>query len=51
MPDQLAAWLSQPFSANMSAGRWFLFVGLIIVVLFAWNLVWHELAVVEGAVT
>ena len=50
MPDQLAEWLSQPFSPDMSASRWFLFVGLIIAVLFAWHLVWHELAAVEGAV-
>lgn len=51
MPDQLAQWLAQPFSANMSAARWFLFVGLLIVVLWGWHIVFRELGEVEGDLT
>jgi len=51
MPDQIFSWLSQPFSPDMPASRWFLFVGLLIVLLWAWHQIFRELAVVEGAVT
>lgn len=51
MPSQLSQWLAQPFSASMSATRWFLFIGLLIVLLWGWHQVFRELSVVEGAVT
>jgi len=51
MPEELLSWLNQPFSSGMSATRWFLFLGLIIVLLWAWHQVFRELATVEGDVT
>ena len=51
MPTQLAQWLSQPFSSNMSAVRWFLFIGLLAVLLWGWRMVFAELAIVEGEIT
>jgi hypothetical protein len=51
MPPQIAAWLAQPFSPQMSAARWFLFVGLLIVLLWSWREVFHELTVIEGDLT
>jgi hypothetical protein len=32
-------WWAQPFSADMDVGKWALFIGLIIVVIIAWNTV------------
>ena len=51
MPGQIAAWLRQPFSPDMSAARWFAFLGLIIVLLWGWRMVIREISIVEGAVT
>lgn len=51
MPAQLAAWLQQPFTADMSAARWFLLVGLVIVALWGWHQIFAELAEVEGEIT
>lgn len=47
MPTALAQFLAQPFSANMSAARWFLFVGLLLVLLFGWHMIYHEWTEVE----
>jgi hypothetical protein len=33
------AWSAQPFSADMPAGHWFLFIGLLLVVVILWSLV------------
>lgn len=30
-------WLKQPFSTDMDATHWFLFLGLVIVIGFAWR--------------
>jgi predicted ferric reductase len=30
-------WWSQPFSADMSVGKWALFILLVIVLIIAWN--------------
>lgn len=30
-------WWAQPFKADGSVGTWFLFLGLIIVIVIAWN--------------
>lgn len=51
MPAELAAWLKQPFSPDMSAARWFLLVGLVIVALWGWHAIFSELADVEGDIT
>lgn len=32
-------WMKQPFSADMTAGEWFLFIGLLIVIISLWNLI------------
>jgi hypothetical protein len=51
MPQDILTWLKQPFSPDMTAGRWFLFLGLIIVLLWSWHMIFRELHEVEGAVT
>ncbi len=51
MPDQLIQFLQQPFSANMPATRWFLFLGLILVSLWGWHMIFRELHEVEGSIT
>jgi hypothetical protein len=48
MPTELAAWLAQPFSTNMSAARWFLFIGLIVVALWGWHQIARDFSAVEG---
>lgn len=48
MPQQLAQWLSQPFNSDMSALRWFLFIGLLLALLVAWHLIYREFTVVEA---
>jgi hypothetical protein len=37
------SWLASPFSSNMSAGGWFLFFGLVMVISVAWGLILKEL--------
>ena len=51
MPNDLLDWLKQPFSPDMSATRWFLFIGLLIALLYAWHMVFRDIKLVEGAVT
>jgi hypothetical protein len=51
MPEQISVWLSQPFSADMPAARWFLFVGFLIVTLWAWRTIMAQVSEVAGAVT
>lgn len=36
-------WLSQPFSADMTAAQWFYFVGLFIVILTLWGLILNHI--------
>lgn len=33
------AWLKRPFSPDMSAGQWFLFFGLLIVIAAFWHMI------------
>jgi len=47
MPAQLAAFLSKPFSEDMSALRWFLFIGLLLVALASWHMVFSAWTSVE----
>ena len=51
MFETLLAWLNQPFSSDMPASRWFLFIGLLLAMLWGWHQIFRELAVVEGNVT
>lgn len=37
--NTLKEWLKQPFSADQSALSWVMFLGLIVIAAFAWQLV------------
>lgn len=38
----LKTWYNEPYQSNMSATRWFLLVGLILLCLAIWRvIVWH----------
>ena len=43
MWSQFLAWLAMPFKTDMSAQRWFAFVGLLIAILIVWSYVLREL--------
>lgn len=32
-------WATRPFSVDMTAGEWFLFIGLLIVIIALWNII------------
>lgn len=32
-------WASHPFSVDMTAGEWFLFIGLLLVIVVLWNII------------
>lgn len=38
---RITAWLRAPFAANMDATHWFLFFGLILVIVFMWSRILH----------
>ena len=40
--DGLKNWATTPFSTQMDLTRWFLFTGLIIVVVILWTLILRE---------
>lgn len=35
--DAFLTWLKEPFQPSMSAGRWFLFYGLILIIAALWH--------------
>lgn len=37
--DELNVWLKQPFQTGQSAYKWVLFVGLLIIAIFFWNVI------------
>jgi hypothetical protein len=37
--DKFKTWASKPFSVDMTAGEWFLFIGLLIVIVGLWNII------------
>lgn len=41
MWDDFKNWYARPFSADMSAAHWFLFIGLLIVLATLWRLILH----------
>lgn len=43
MWEDFKNWSSHPFSADMSAAHWFLFVGLLIFIGASWGLILREL--------
>jgi hypothetical protein len=36
-------WLKKPFSVDMTAGEWFLFIGLLIVIVALWNIILYRI--------
>lgn len=43
MWDRFKTWATEPFSADMTAAEWFLFIGLIIVIIGFWNIILYHL--------
>lgn len=41
--DNLKAWAGQPFTETMSLKQWFLFTGLVLVMVIAWVMILREL--------
>jgi hypothetical protein len=41
--DKFKAWASKPFSVDMTAGEWFLFIGLLIVIVALWNIILYRI--------
>lgn len=38
----LKTWYAQPYQSNMTGTKWFLFVGLILLILAVWKvIIWH----------
>lgn len=44
MLNELSDFLARPYSSDMSATRWFLFLGLILVSLWAWGMIQRDVA-------
>jgi hypothetical protein len=41
--DEFKKWASQPFSEDMPASHWFLFIGFIVILIIAWNIILYHL--------
>lgn len=41
--DDFMVWLKQPFSADMSATHWALFIGFILVLLAMWGMIFAHI--------
>lgn len=39
MWDNFKSWLAKPFSVDMSAGGWFVFIGLLLIIMVMWRLI------------
>lgn len=37
--QKFSTWATRPFSMDMTAGEWFLFIGLLIVIIALWNII------------
>lgn len=37
------AWAAKPFSVDMTAGEWFLFIGLLLVIVVLWNIILYRI--------
>lgn len=47
--EEFKAWWKQPFSADMPPSHWFLFIGLLIVIIGLWNvLLFHLFEAIRG---
>lgn len=36
-------WAAKPFSVDMTAGEWFLFIGLLTVIVILWNIILYRI--------
>lgn len=43
MFDGFTAWWAQPYTPTMSATKWFLFLGLILLLLSVWKVITYHL--------
>lgn len=43
MWSKFKAWAAQPFSVDMTASEWFLFIGLLIVIIGLWNIILYRI--------
>lgn len=43
MWDHFKQWAQRPFSVDMTAGEWFLFIGLLIVIMVLWNIILYRI--------
>ena len=41
--DDLKKTWRQPFSADMSAVDWFLFIGLVLIIMIMWRIILHHI--------
>lgn len=48
MISQITAWLSAPFKQEQDAMHWFLFVGFIVISLYAWHMIMRDVSKVAG---
>ena len=48
MWQKFKAWASEPFSVDMTAGEWFLFIGLLIVIIALWNIILFRISELVG---
>lgn len=44
MWDRFKQWAQHPFSVDMTAGEWFLFIGLLIVIIALWNIILYRIS-------
>ena len=47
MLQDFKTWLASPFAADMSALHWFYFVGLLVIVLSLWGLIFRHIRGIE----
>ncbi len=43
MWDKFKEWSAKPFSVDMTATEWFLFIGLLIIIVGLWNIVLYRI--------
>jgi hypothetical protein len=48
--SEFTDWAKQPFSADMPMSHWFLFIGLVLIIIVAWNIILaHLFEAIKGA--
>jgi len=41
--SEFKSWAKQPFSSDMPMSHWFLFIGLLLIIIAAWNIILNHL--------